>query len=122
MATVKDVVFGLDIDPNTASSQMEYQGKIYYFCSNDCNAKFMAEPQKYADNVAIVDVQSYEPERKDEMSKVKDVVCGMDIDPNTASSRMEYQGKTNYFCSDDRHAKFMAEQQKYASQMVETGG
>ena len=75
MATVKDVVCGMDIDPNTASSQMEYQGKTYYFCSNDCHAKFMAEPQKYADNVAIVDVPSYEPERKEEMSTVKDVVC-----------------------------------------------
>ncbi len=48
MATVKDVVCGMDIDPNTADSQMEYQGETYYFCSNDCHAKFMAEPQKYA--------------------------------------------------------------------------
>ncbi len=49
MATVKDVVCGMEIDPNTVSSQMESQGKTYYFCSHDCHAKFMAEPQKYAD-------------------------------------------------------------------------
>ena len=48
MAAVKDVVCGMDIDPNTASSQTEYQGKTYYFCSNACHDKFMAEPQKYA--------------------------------------------------------------------------
>ena len=47
MATVKDVVCGMNIDPSTASSQTEYQGKIYYFCSDDCHAKFMAEPQRY---------------------------------------------------------------------------
>ena len=29
------------------------------------------------------------------MSTVKDVVCGMDIDLNTASSQIEYQGKNN---------------------------
>ncbi len=38
----------MDIDPNTASSHMEYQGKRYHFCSNDCHDKFMSEPQKYA--------------------------------------------------------------------------
>ena len=48
MTTVKDVVCEMDIDPNTAAFQMEYQGKTYYFCSNDCHVKFMAEPQKYA--------------------------------------------------------------------------
>lgn len=46
MATVKDVVCGMDVDTDTADS-MEYQGKTYYFCSDDCHAKFMADPQKY---------------------------------------------------------------------------
>ena len=63
----------------------------------------------------IIDVQSYKPEREKDMATVKDVVCGMDIDPSTAASRMEYQGKTYHFCSQDCHAKFMAEPQKYAS-------
>ena len=47
-ANVRDVVCGMEIDPKGAADQMEYQGKTYYFCSNDCHAKFMAEPQKYA--------------------------------------------------------------------------
>ena len=114
-ATVKDVVCGMDIDPNTAAAQTEHQGKTYYFCSHDCHAKFMSEPQKYADKETIVDVQSNEPERKEDMSTVKDVVCGMDIDSNTAAAQVEYEGKTYHFCSHDCHAKFMAEPQKYAS-------
>ena len=48
MATVKDVVCGMDIDLTTASSQTEYQGTTYYFYSNACHDKFIAEPQKYA--------------------------------------------------------------------------
>ena len=87
-----------------------------------CHTKFMAEPQKYADKEAIVDVQSYESKKKEGMATVKDVVCGMEIDPKAASSHTEYQGKTYCFCSSDCRAKFMAEPQKYASQMVETGG
>ncbi len=38
----------MDINPNTAAAKMEHEGKTYHFCSNDCHAKFMAEPQKYA--------------------------------------------------------------------------
>ncbi len=104
----------MDIDPNTASSQMEYQGKTYYFCSNDCHDKFMAEPEKYAGEETIADEQSNEPV-EEEMATVNDVVCGMAIDPNSADSQMEHQGKTYHFCSSACHAKFMAEPQKYAS-------
>ena len=49
----------------------------------------MAEPQEYAHEETIVDVQSYEPERKEDMSTVKDIVWGMQIDPNTAAAQME---------------------------------
>ena len=68
-----------------------------------------------SENQTIVDVKGYEPEKETDMATVKDVVCGMDIDPNTAAAHMEYEGKTYYFCSHDCHAKFMAEPQKYAS-------
>ena len=52
----------------------------------------------------------------------KDVVCELDIDPNTASFQLWYRGKTYYICSGECHDKFMTEPQKYASQMVETAG
>lgn len=29
---------------------------------------------------------------------VKDLVCGMDVDPATAVARSEYQGQSYYFC------------------------
>ena len=114
MATVKDVVCGMEIDPNTASSQMEYQGKNYHFCSMDCHTKFIAEPQKYAEEVAPFDVESNEPEKEKDMATVKDVVCGMDVDPNTAS-HTDYEGQDYHFCSSACHEKFMADPRKYDS-------
>jgi Cu+-exporting ATPase len=33
------------------------------------------------------------------MEKVKDLVCGMWIDPARAAGKSEYQGKTYYFCA-----------------------
>ena len=51
----------------------------------------------------------------EDAATVKDVVCGMEIDPKSAAAQMEYQGKTYYFCSHGCHTKFMAEPDKYAS-------
>jgi Cu+-exporting ATPase len=47
MATVKDPVCGMDIDPNTAAATEDYQGKTYHFCSTVCHDKFKAEPEIY---------------------------------------------------------------------------
>lgn len=47
MATVKDPVCGMDIDPNNAAATSEYQDKTYHFCSMACHDKFKAEPEKY---------------------------------------------------------------------------
>jgi Cu+-exporting ATPase len=45
--TVKDPVCGMDIDPDTAAARMEHEGKTYYFCSQACHDKFMADPKRY---------------------------------------------------------------------------
>jgi Cu+-exporting ATPase len=44
---------------------------------------------------------------------VKDPVCGMDVDPNTAKYRAEHAGKTWYFCSARCQEKFQAEPARY---------
>ena len=44
---VKDVVCGMEVDPDTAAAQSEYQGTTYYFCAEGCKQDFDADPQKY---------------------------------------------------------------------------
>ena len=44
---------------------------------------------------------------------VKDPVCGMDVDPETAAGRSDYQGQTYYFCSAGCKKAFEKEPQKY---------
>jgi len=46
---------------------------------------------------------------------VKDPVCGLDIDPNTAAASEEHQGKTYYFCSHACDQKFKAEPERHAT-------
>jgi len=46
-AGVRDPVCGMAVDPQRAARSVEYQGRMYYFCSTGCAAKFQADPQKY---------------------------------------------------------------------------
>lgn len=48
------------------------------------------------------------------MNKVTDPVCGMQIDPQKAAGKSEYQGQTYYFCSEDCKKAFQAEPSRYA--------
>ncbi|QIB34940.1 heavy metal translocating P-type ATPase [Ancylobacter pratisalsi] len=52
--------------------------------------------------------------------RVKDPVCGMDVDPATAKHRAEHEGATYYFCSAGCREKFVADPGKYLK--AETAG
>ncbi len=43
-------VRGEEIDPE--ANKVEYNGKIYGFCCNGCDNKFMANPDKYSKNLS----------------------------------------------------------------------
>ena len=43
----KDVVCGMQVDPNRAAGTSQHEGKTFYFCSTLCKAKFDANPQHY---------------------------------------------------------------------------
>ncbi len=44
---LKDPVCGFDIEDRDGSVQLDYEGKIYHFCSNECKHKFERNPQAY---------------------------------------------------------------------------
>ncbi|MCS7135942.1 MAG: YHS domain-containing protein [Nitrososphaerota archaeon] len=46
---------------------------------------------------------------------VKDPVCGMNIDPNAAFSKIEYEGRVVYFCSKTCEEEFKKNPKKYQS-------
>jgi YHS domain-containing protein len=47
MATVKDPVCGMEIDPASAAATSDYEGTTYYFCAVGCKEQFDAEPAKF---------------------------------------------------------------------------
>ena len=45
----KDVVCGLQVDEQGATSKIEHEGRYYYFCSPGCQQRFDADPASYSD-------------------------------------------------------------------------
>ena len=44
---------------------------------------------------------------------VKDLVCDMDVDPESAAAKSEYQGVAYYFCAEGCKQSFDANPQQY---------
>jgi Cu+-exporting ATPase len=47
MDHVQDPVCGMEIDPTQAAGQASYQGRTFYFCSEECMQKFQQNPGEY---------------------------------------------------------------------------
>ena len=56
------------------------------------------------------------------MAQVKDLVCGMTIDSETAKFTSEYQGQTYYFCAPGCKATFEKDPSKYVNQSQQSDG
>jgi len=75
----------------------------------------MAVPKTVKPVKLRVEVSEVKTQKEVEMATVKDLVCGMEIDPKSAAATAEYKGETYYFCSDACHEKFKADPEKYIS-------
>lgn len=54
------------------------------------------------------------------MAQVRDVVCGMTVDTETAQHKSEFRGRTYYFCSADCKRAFDQEPASYPLEEAET--
>src|SRR5579859_533810 len=108
---VKDVVCGMNVNPQTARFSDEYHGQQFYFCGASCQAKFKADPAKYLgtdkqhDHQAATEAWNAEKEKNGsyicpmdpEVSSDKPGACpkcGMALEPASPSSVT----KTEYTC------------------------
>jgi YHS domain-containing protein len=53
---------------------------------------------------------------------LKDPVCGMEINPETAGGKTEYKGQTYYFCSLGCKKSFDKEPEKYVKAQAHSSG
>jgi Cu+-exporting ATPase len=44
---IRDHVCDMDVDELSAAAQADYEGDTYFFCSDECRDKFVADPELY---------------------------------------------------------------------------
>ena len=47
MASEKDPVCGMDVDPAVSELSLEHDGKTYWFCGKGCLLDFKDDPERY---------------------------------------------------------------------------
>jgi Cu+-exporting ATPase len=91
---VLDPVCGMTVDPHSTSHRYEYAGRPFYFCSNGCRTKFMADPHKYLGNrpgstPAVPEGTIYTCPMHPEVRQVGPgscPICGMALEPVLVSA------------------------------------
>lgn len=119
--TAFDPVCGMAVDPATAKHVSTHDGQAFYFCCAGCKAKFDASPATYVAaglKSAAGGCRDGEPAAHDHAHHghahaMKDPVCGMTVDPNTATYHADHDGQTYHFCSARCREKFVAGPSSY---------
>jgi membrane fusion protein, copper/silver efflux system len=113
-----DPVCAMHVDEGkakAAGNTVDLGGITYYFCSNDCAAKFRKEPAKYLRGTGPATKKAETARGTDGLPI--DPVCGMAVDLLTARAAnrvSEHEGKTYYFCSDECKKTFDKAPASYA--------
>lgn len=113
-------VSGEKMKKSEAKGSLEYNGKTYYFCCDNCQVAFEKDPEKYISQEGTEGNKHVHHHGEELMTEhaegtVVDPVCGMKINKSEAKATYKYNGKTYYFCMEECKEKFVKEPAKYAS-------
>ncbi len=102
----KDVVCGMQVETSHAPARARHAGQTYYFCSDGCHDRFVADPARFtAAGAATEEMAGPGAPSTGEV----DPVCGMTVDPPGAAAWADHAGRTYYFCSQGCHDRFVAD-------------
>ncbi|MBI3407091.1 MAG: heavy metal translocating P-type ATPase [Planctomycetes bacterium] len=79
----RDIVCGMQVDPKTTTLKIEYEGKVFYFCSAGCKRTFESDPTTHVGNASLTEASPAVVGGSDTLEladrSVHDPVCGMTI-------------------------------------------
>jgi membrane fusion protein, copper/silver efflux system len=128
-AAVKDPVCAMEIDQPRAvfaGRQSEYEGKTFYFCSDECKRRFDRTPAPYTrphTQAPSPELRQVSP-GKTASGEATDPSCGMKVDnvkATAAGYTTAYRGTIYYFCSRECRDKFDKNPEKYVSSQLHGG-
>ena len=121
----EDPVYGLKVDEvkaREAGLTAEYQGKVYYFCSDNSKRRFTKAPQLFSQKSP----GSQDPAEAPIKPAVSiDAVCGTNVREKLSSTplpKTEYKGTIYYFCSEQCKEAFNKEPERYLTQSAGSQG
>jgi P-type Cu+ transporter len=92
LASVRDPVCGMSVDPATSKHRFDYRGATWHFCSAGCRTKFAADPQAYLDKTkpkaAAPEGTIYTCPMHPQIRQIGPgncPICGMALEPEVAS-------------------------------------
>lgn len=129
-----DPVCGMDVEISTAEHRYDFNDNTVYFCSANCQNRFLADSAAYASNELAAETAytcPMHPQIREkhpgscpickmtlELQRVNatviDPVCGMDVEVATAEHCFDYGGAPMFFCSEVCRTKFVADPSAYA--------
>ncbi|WP_298800351.1 permease [uncultured Pseudonocardia sp.] len=110
----KDPVCGMQVETGAAPATAVHGGQRHYFCSDHCQQRFTADPDRHLH--APAGAATGEPIKGPSGVEVVDPVCGMRVDPATAAS-VELDGQRHHFCSGGCRDTFTAEHARHPAAM-----
>ncbi|HLH64472.1 MAG TPA: permease [Solirubrobacteraceae bacterium] len=104
-----DPVCGMQVQTANAPAWRRHGAQRLYFCSDRCAERFDADPARYA-QAAPAPLAGRDSAGQ---GPCRDPVCGMDVDPASATS-LEHAGRLVYFCSEHCRERFRSDAQRTA--------
>lgn len=105
-----DPVCGMQVQVTTAPATAVHAGRTYYFCSDRCHDRFVANPAAFIGPGATPRGM----EGPDAMAMAVDPVCGMTLTVAEAAAERTYQGQRYRFRDTDCAEAFDADPERYA--------
>jgi Cu+-exporting ATPase len=120
----------MTVDPSTAAGSYLHDGTTFYFCSQGCLQKFIAQTSNKTQAQTPVQIGGSSHDHHGHIdhrghheasTAVKDPVCGMIVDRDTAAASYEYDGETYYFCAIRCKDRFATDPESFLSPQHDDG-
>lgn len=100
-----DPICSMQVRTADAPAAMRHQGVTWYFCSERCRDRFVADPTRHISEVSGTTT--------DDVGAI-DPVCGMTVDPSTAPAQRHFDGVDYWFCAPGCAERFDAAPEEFS--------
>jgi YHS domain-containing protein len=109
--TVNCTVLNSRFEVGKDTQIIDYQGKSYYFCCQDCISDFVKNPDNY---VAAGELPLREPTKDETGKSQRCPVSKLEFQVSSETPVIDYKGKSYFFCCSSCVMEFRRNPDKYS--------